>query len=74
MREESQCSRPPVSCRRSISNVLCRSAEQVTGRLDRLVERVRNIQRPYMHGEKPVDVVLVSSPAGPSLAFGLTPS
>ena len=41
-----------------ISNVLARSAEQVTERLDRLIMQIREIQEPYMHGKKGVDVVL----------------
>ncbi|KAF2472658.1 phosphoglycerate mutase [Lindgomyces ingoldianus] len=36
------------------------SAQQVTGRLDRLIAEIRDIQRPYMNGEKPVDVVVVA--------------
>ncbi|KFG84312.1 putative phosphoglycerate mutase [Metarhizium anisopliae] len=36
------------------------SMQQVTERLDELISRIREIQRPYMNGEKPVDVVLVS--------------
>ncbi|KAJ5776447.1 phosphoglycerate mutase [Penicillium nucicola] len=36
------------------------SAEQVTERLDRLIGQISNIQRPYMNGEKPADVVLVA--------------
>jgi hypothetical protein len=33
--------------------------EQVNERLDRLISQIREIQRPYMKGEKPVDVLLV---------------
>ena len=36
-----------------------RSADQVTERLDRLIAQIREIQAPYMHGEKPADVVVV---------------
>ncbi|KAF2252069.1 putative phosphoglycerate mutase [Trematosphaeria pertusa] len=36
------------------------SSEQATERLDGLINRIRDIQRPYMHGEKPVDIVLVA--------------
>lgn len=36
-----------------------RSAEQITKRLDRLIVQIREVQAPYMHGEKGVDVVLV---------------
>ncbi len=38
---------------------LPRSAQQVTKRLDRLIAQIREIQAPYMNGEKPADVVLV---------------
>ena len=46
---------------RSIDTMLffTRSAMQVTKRLDRLIARIREMQAPYMGGEKPVDVVLV---------------
>lgn len=37
-----------------------RSAQQVTDRLDGLIQKIREIQRPYMYGEKPADVVVVS--------------
>lgn len=37
----------------------CRSAEQVTERLDRLISKIRDIQCRHMNGEKPADVVLV---------------
>lgn len=37
-----------------------RSAQQVTDRLDGLIKKIYDIQGPYMHGEKPADVVLVS--------------
>ncbi|KAF1998175.1 phosphoglycerate mutase [Amniculicola lignicola CBS 123094] len=36
------------------------SARQVTERLDRVIEKVQDLQRPYMNGEKPVDAVLVA--------------
>ncbi|MCJ1343303.1 hypothetical protein MMC31_001496 [Peltigera leucophlebia] len=32
----------------------------VTNRLDHLIEKIYEIQRPYMHGERPADVVLVA--------------
>lgn len=35
------------------------SMKQVTERLDRLISQIREIQSPYMKGEKPVDVLLV---------------
>ncbi|KAK5215822.1 hypothetical protein LTR47_011990, partial [Exophiala xenobiotica] len=34
------------------------SSHQVTLRLDRLIMQIREIQAPYMHGEKPINVVL----------------
>jgi hypothetical protein len=37
-----------------------RSPQQVTERLDRLIAKIRDIQRPHMNGEKPADVVVVS--------------
>lgn len=49
-----------------------RSAEQVTARLDRLVGKIHDIQRDYMHGEKPRDVVVVSLAIIQSLAVYLT--
>ncbi|KAK6584146.1 hypothetical protein PZA11_003876 [Diplocarpon coronariae] len=36
------------------------SAAQVADRLDRIIIRIREIQGPYMHGEKAVDVVLIA--------------
>jgi broad specificity phosphatase PhoE len=36
-----------------------RSPQQVTERLDRLIAKIRDIQRPHMNGEKPADVVVV---------------
>ena len=33
--------------------------DQIAERLDRLISQIRDIQRPYMKGEKPVDVLLV---------------
>lgn len=42
--------------------ILClRSMKQVTERLDKLIMRIRDIQRPCMKGERPADVLLVSS-------------
>ncbi|GAB1311843.1 hypothetical protein MFIFM68171_02053 [Madurella fahalii] len=37
-----------------------RSAQQVTDRLDGLIQKIYEIQRPNMHGEAPADVVLVA--------------
>ncbi|KAE9362626.1 putative phosphoglycerate mutase [Stipitochalara longipes BDJ] len=34
-------------------------AQQVTDRLDRLIAKIKEVQRPNMHGEKPADIVLV---------------
>lgn len=39
---------------------MVRSAEQVADRLDALIEKIHEVQGPYMHGEKPADVVLVA--------------
>ena len=36
------------------------SAQQVTDRLDGLIKKIHDIQSAYMHGEKPVDVLLVA--------------
>ncbi|KAL2166387.1 hypothetical protein VTG60DRAFT_2816 [Thermothelomyces hinnuleus] len=36
------------------------SMQQVSERLDRLISQIREIQRPYMNGEKPTDVLLVA--------------
>ena len=36
------------------------SAAEVSSRLDRVIEKVKEIQRPYMNGEKGVDVVLIA--------------
>ena len=38
---------------------LPRSAQQVTERLDRLIEQIRNVQAPCFNGESHADVVLV---------------
>ncbi|KAH8591855.1 putative phosphoglycerate mutase [Bisporella sp. PMI_857] len=36
------------------------SRHQITERLDRLISQIKEIQQPYMHGEKPADVLLVA--------------
>lgn len=36
------------------------SAKEVSDRLDRIIAEIKKIQGPYMHGEKPVDVVLIA--------------
>ncbi|KAG0645950.1 Sedoheptulose 1 [Hyphodiscus hymeniophilus] len=36
------------------------SAAEVSSRLDRVIGKIREIQGPYMHGEKSVDVVLIA--------------
>ena len=36
-----------------------RSVQQVTDRLDKLILQIKDIQKPYMHGMKPADIVLV---------------
>jgi len=33
---------------------------EIKNRLDRIIAKIREIQGPYMHGEKPVDVVLIA--------------
>ncbi|CZS96002.1 related to phosphoglycerate mutase [Rhynchosporium agropyri] len=33
---------------------------EVSERLDRVIKKIRKMQGPYMHGEKPVDVVLIA--------------
>jgi broad specificity phosphatase PhoE len=40
--------------------VLCRSAQEVTDRIDNLIAEIREIHRGNMHGEKHCDVVLVA--------------
>ncbi|EEA18790.1 hypothetical protein EYB25_008890 [Talaromyces marneffei] len=37
------------------------SAQQVTERLDRLISKIRDLQRPFMDGSEPADVVLAHS-------------
>jgi len=37
-----------------------RSAQQVTDRLDGLIQKIYDIQRPNLNGEEPADVVLVA--------------
>ena len=36
------------------------SPKEIAGRLDRVIAKIREIQGPYMHGKKPVDVVIVA--------------
>ena len=36
------------------------SANEVSQRLDVLIAKIKQIQGPYMHGEKPIDIVLVA--------------
>lgn len=36
------------------------SAAEVSDRLDQIIRKIRDIQGPYMHGEKGVDVVLIA--------------
>ena len=40
---------------------MTRSPEQVVERLDSIIERIREIHKPNMHGEHACDVLLVSS-------------
>jgi hypothetical protein len=44
-----------------------RSKRHVTERLDKLISQIREIQRPYMRGERPADVLLVRALFGPKL-------
>ena len=39
--------------------MLLMSVQNVAERLDRLIAQIREIQAPYVNGEKPVDIVLV---------------
>lgn len=45
--------------------MLDRYPAQVTERLDRLVAQIRDIQRPFMKGKQPADVVLARCPPNP---------
>lgn len=36
------------------------TAKEVSDRLDRIIGQIRTMQAPYMHGEKPVDVVIIA--------------
>jgi sedoheptulose-bisphosphatase len=36
------------------------SPAEITTRLDRIIAKIKEIQGPYMHGEKPVDVVIIA--------------
>lgn len=52
-----------------------RTPQQVTTRLDALIQKIHKIQAPYMHGEKPVDIMLVrplNPPSHPQQIFFLT--
>ncbi len=49
-----------------------RTPQQVTIRLDALIEKVHKIQAPYMHGENPVDIMLVRPPTPHSNQIPLT--
>lgn len=43
----------------NVADILPRSAQQVTERLDRLIAKIRDTQKQYMNGDKPADVVVV---------------
>jgi broad specificity phosphatase PhoE len=45
--------------RRPRAHVSARSAQQVSDRLDSLIMKIYDIQRPNMHGEAKADVLLV---------------
>lgn len=49
-----------VSASQQVTNDNGRSAQQVSNRLDSLIQKIYEVQRPFMHGEKPADVVLVA--------------
>lgn len=53
----------PSNCKSlaSLNSPTYRSMQQVSDRLDRLILQIREIQRPYMKGGKPADVLLVRS-------------
>ncbi len=36
------------------------SAKEVSDRLDRIIKEIKEIQGPYMHGEKAVDIILIA--------------
>ncbi|KAF2155368.1 phosphoglycerate mutase-like protein [Myriangium duriaei CBS 260.36] len=36
------------------------SVQQVTDRLDKFISRIKDIQKPYMHGTRPADIVIVA--------------
>lgn len=42
--------------------IACRSPQQVTDRLDALIQKIYALQKDRMHGENPADVLLVSEP------------
>lgn len=46
-----------------------RSPEQVTERLDRLILQIKEVQKPFMRGEEPADVLVVCK-----LSFANAPS
>ena len=57
VRRESRCCSLNV-CMCDV-NIVCRTPQQVTERLDRLIKEIREIQKPHMDGSKAVDVVVV---------------
>lgn len=42
-----------------VASVCSRSIKKVEERLDRLISKIHEIQRPYMNGEIPADLLLV---------------
>lgn len=46
-----------------------RSVQQVTDRLDKLIWRIKDIQRLHMHGRNPADIVIVCFPVLPPQAL-----
>lgn len=50
----------PVCKSRGTLTDRSRTPQQVTQRLDSLIAKIRNIQRPHMNGEQPADIVVVA--------------
>lgn len=58
-RRVSRPSLPLIGMSWILANIYCRSAEEVARRLDGLIQKIYDIQRPNMNGEAKADVVLV---------------
>lgn len=48
-----------------LSLINLRSAQQVTERVDELISQINGVQKPYMGGEKPADVLVVRTTSFP---------